>query len=380
MPVRLLVYTDYVYTRDPAGGVFAERAFARFVGGLAGDVETLVVAGRLAPGPVRGHYRLPDGVRFVALPHYTALHDLRGLGRALGGSLARYWRALSDVDRVWLLGPTPLTLVMAVLAWARKRVVILGVRQDLPRYARSRHPGRRGVHLAADALEWASEWLGRRHAVVVVGPELGARYRRSTRLLEVSVSLVGEADIVDADEAVSSGGDEWGRLLSVGRLEEEKNPLLLADVLAALPQRFSLVVCGEGALAGALAARLDELGVAARAELLGYIPVDRGLLEVYRTADAFLHISWTEGLPQVLFEAWAAGLPVVATDVGSVRAVADGAALVVPPGDAEAAARAVRRLADDAELRARLIRAGVARARAHTREAEQARLAAFLTA
>src|SRR5262249_54859450 len=55
-------------------------------------------------------------------------------------------------------------------------------------------------------------------------------------------------------------------------------------------------------------------------ELLGYVPLDDGLLDVYRTSHVFLHVSWTEGLPQVLFEASAAGTPVVATDTGGVGA------------------------------------------------------------
>ena len=57
------------------------------------------------------------------------------------------------------------------------------------------------------------------------------------------------------------------------------------------------------------------------------------------SSDVFLHVSWTEGVPQVLFEAFAAGLPVVATDVGGVAQAVDGAALLVAPGDALAAAK-----------------------------------------
>src|SRR5207248_2132734 len=83
----------------------------------------------------------------------------------------------------------------------------------------------------------------------------------------------------------------------------------LADVLARLrvaDPRWRLVVCGEGPLEGALRARLDALGVAEAADLRGYLPLDQGLRDAYRNAHAFLHVSLTEGLPQVLFEAFAA--------------------------------------------------------------------------
>ena len=67
----------------------------------------------------------------------------------------------------------------------------------------------------------------------------------------------------------------------------------------------------------ALADRLRDLGVAAHADLRRLVPLE-DLRRSYLADHAFLHVSWTEGVPQVLFEAFAAGLPVVATDVGGV--------------------------------------------------------------
>ena len=139
------------------------------------------------------------------------------------------------------------------------------------------------------------------------------------------------------------------------------------------------MICGEGpARAGAAATACEALGVADAAELKGYVPLDGGLLDAYRDAHAFLHVSWTEGLPQVLFEAFAARLPVVATAVGGVAAFAGEAALLAQPGDAVAPAAHLTRLAADPTLRATLIRAGLELVRGHTIEREQARAAAFL--
>jgi glycosyltransferase involved in cell wall biosynthesis len=221
--------------------------------------------------------------------------------------------------------------------------------------------------------------LARLYPVVVVGPELARNYSRARAVLPVTVAMVDEADIAPP-RARELGSGEL-RVLSVGRLETEKNPLLLADVLARLRERdprWRLVVAGEGPLRGELEARLRELGTADTAELRGYVPVGAGLRALYRDCDLFLHVSWTEGLPQVIFEAFAAGLPVVATAVGGVPDAAGDAALLVPPGDAEAAASALERLASDDGLRAELVARGVERARAHTTAAEVARVARFL--
>src|SRR5690606_37244610 len=133
---------------------------------------------------------------------------------------------------------------------------------------------------AGAVMEAAWRGMGRGLAVVVVGPELARQYRRSRRLLAVAISLIRADDVADAaprPPALRIGSARVGlpdtpeiRILSVGRLETEKNPLLLADVLAGLVaqgRRVRLVVCGEGPLREALEHRLEELGVADRADV-----------------------------------------------------------------------------------------------------------------
>ena len=379
--MRVGVYTDYSYSYD-GESYYSERAFFTFITRLAGMVDRVVLFGRLNPQGGRSHYRVPDEIDFVPLPYYESQADARAAVRAMAFSLRAYWRNLAEVDVVWLLGPHPLAIVFAALAALRRKRVVLGVRQDMPVYTRSRHPGKRWMMAAAYVLEWTFRLMSRVFPVVVVGPQLAANYRGARRLLTLSVSLVGEDEIVDPHDAaqrVWNGGEL--RVLTVSRLETEKNPLLLADVLARLREhdpRFRLLVCGEGPMEGELRERLEELGVADHADLLGYVPITNGLLDVYRSSHAFLHVSWTEGLPQTLFEAFAAGLPVVATAVGGVPDAVGQAALLVEPGDAAAPAEQLKRLADDPALRGHLIESGVERVRSHTLEAESRRVVEFL--
>lgn len=237
------------------------------------------------------------------------------------------------------------------------------------------------MHVAADLLESGWRIWARRLPTVVVGPALAHNYRHAAALLPIAVSLVSNADIEAGERAPQRAYDRTLQILSVGRLDEEKNPLLIADVLARLherDERWRLVVCGEGPLAAALAGRLRDLGVADATHLRGYVGLQDGLLDLYRTSHAFLHISRTEGFPQVLIEAFASGIPVVATAVGGVPAAAAGAAVLIEPEDADAAAQALIAVTSDPELRARLVAGGFAKARELTREAEIERVAAFL--
>lgn len=377
-PARLLVFEDSVYRRV-GDAVSTDQSFLWFTAHLADRFARVELLGRLDPAPGRTHYLLPAEVRLVPLPHYAAL-AAPGTPMALLRSSWAVWCALGRADVAWVMGPHPLSLLLVLLARLRGTPVVLGVRQDLPAYARHRHPDRRWTHLAADALEAAWRRMARRRAVVAVGAQLAGAYRASPRAVELGISLVRAGDLATAP---AGPGDAGLVALSVGRLETEKNPLLLADVLAkarAADPRWRLVVCGEGPLSRALQERLEQLGVAEHAELRGYVPVDGGLREVYRSASALLHVSWTEGVPQVLFEAWAAGLPIVATDVGGVREVVGDAALLVPAGDASAAADALCRLAQDDDLRAGLVGAGTGRARENTMEAALGRLGDLLEA
>jgi glycosyltransferase involved in cell wall biosynthesis len=379
--MRLAAYTDYTYRRV-AGQIYAERAFALFLARLGEELDRLVIVGKVDSQPGATRYPLPPGTGFVELPYYASLARPVEALVAMARSLAAFWRVLDEVDGAWLLGPHPLALAFALLALMRGKTVVLGVRQDFPRYVRARHPDRRWMHWTADLLDAAWRTLARFVPVVVVGPALAASYRPETTL-EIAVSLVREQDIAPASvDAHRSYLDGELRVLSVGRLEEEKNPLLLADAIAMLRSRdprWRLLVCGEGPLEDALRRRLDELGVAEHAELLGYVAHDGGLRDVYRSSHALLHVSWTEGVPQVLFEAFAARLPVVATAVGGVRAAAEGSALLIAPGDPAAAVNALERLRSDPVLRSALIDAGALRVRERTLDAEARRVADFLS-
>ena len=373
--MRLAVYTDYAYHRV-GERVYAERAFALFLAALAGRIGHMVVVGRLSPESTKARYDLGD-VEFMPLPFYETLANPFKASVGMIRSLGTLWRALENVDAIWLLGPHALALPIALMSLLRRRRLILGVRQEYVQYVRSRHPRRPGLHFIALILDSIFRLLARLCPVIVVGPRLAESYGHASNLLQTNVSLITDDDIVPIDQALARRPEGPTQVVSVGRLEAEKDPLLLADILSRLGQRWHLVICGEGPLEEELRLRLADLKLTSRVEIAGYVPHAR-LRQVYEASQAVVHVSLTEGVPQVLFEAFAAGVPIVASDVGGIRDAAPGAVLLFPPGDAASAAEHLDRLATDQTLRRSLIEAGHALARGHTLDGETRKVADFI--
>jgi glycosyltransferase involved in cell wall biosynthesis len=381
------VYVDDVYriVETPEGLRYStDRAFLLFACEVGARFREVALFGRAVEARERSDYELPEGVRLIRLPHYPSLAELARVSRAAGRTLRAMWTGLDEVDVVWAFGPHPFALALVAMALARGRTVVLGVRQDTVAYYRSRLPSSAWMPILGGirALEASYALLARRLRLTAVGSAIAGRYRKGTPPLPIVVSLVRESDV-----AAGAPGRDWGRtieVLIVGRVEPEKNPMLVLDALAQLNARsggrYRLTWVGRGAMEPAVHRRAEELGLADWIVFRGYVPFGSELLELYRKAHVFLHVSLTEGVPQVLVEALASATPVVATDVGGVSAALDGgeAAVMVPPGDLEAVVAAVERVAGDGYLRDRLIEKGLALARAHTLEREADRVAVFI--
>jgi glycosyltransferase involved in cell wall biosynthesis len=149
----------------------------------------------------------------------------------------------------------------------------------------------------------------------------------------------------------------------VGRLSREKGPDVLVDALGLLTNaNVHSVVAGDGPDRPALERRAAALGISERLHWLGVTP---NISRCFSAFDCFALSSRTEGTPIALFEAIAAGVPVVASAVGGVPdVVSQGEAILVPPDDPPALARALRDVALDSPGAAD--RAARAMARLHT--------------
>jgi glycosyltransferase involved in cell wall biosynthesis/predicted metal-dependent phosphoesterase TrpH len=163
------------------------------------------------------------------------------------------------------------------------------------------------------------------------------------------------------------------KVLYAGRLTREKGAELLADSFLRASDadpRLHLLLAGGGPEEGYLRERLGD-----KATFLGFLSGD-DLPRAYASADIFLFASRTDTFGQVVVEAGASGLPVVAVNEGGPASiVADGETGRLCEPDAEMIAAAIRQLADSPAWRAKLGRRGMLAARERTWEAAMAQLA-----
>ncbi len=180
-------------------------------------------------------------------------------------------------------------------------------------------------------------------------------------------SRLRPGQIVDA-ASLRQGRHTPTRLLYVGRLSPEKGIPTLLRAFAALKSPSHLRLAGGGSQLAELEALAVESGVRERVHFLGNVDWGNPLFELMRDSDILVLPSFTEGLPLVLLEAMAQGLPVIATRVGGIPELVrdEITGLLFPAGDADALSACLSRLIDDTSLRSSIRLNAIEVARANT--------------
>lgn len=139
-------------------------------------------------------------------------------------------------------------------------------------------------------------------------------------------------------------------ILIVGRLSREKDHISLLRAVSQLRElKPHLLIVGEGPERAPIEAAVQELGLSGAVTLTGHVPSAE---PYYGIANVAVLSSLSEGSPNALLEAMAAGVPVVATAVGGVPEIATHreSALLIQPRDPQALSDSIRELLTNASL------------------------------
>ena len=294
-------------------------------------------------------------------------------------------RQLTRLERLWrpdlILGPSfvlprakaPSVLVVHDLSHLRypevhppARVAFLN-RHLRPAMARAGAVLTDSRFTEAELLHYFPEVAGRTH---VVYPGISGRF-----------ALAPAAEVETALDGILLG-DDRRFFLFLSTLEPRKNLAGLLAAYAALPAvirgAHPLVLVGQmGWQESNFAAVLEEMLARGEVRMLGYLR-DELLPALYRRALALVYPSLYEGFGLPPIEAMASGCPVLVADVAAMPEACGGAALYCDPLDVQSITAAMRRLAEDEVLRARLAAAGPARAALYTWEAAAAQALAVM--
>ncbi|MCL5054634.1 MAG: glycosyltransferase family 4 protein [Firmicutes bacterium] len=220
---------------------------------------------------------------------------------------------------------------------------------------------------------------------IVTGRELHNQYSyKGKDILLYNSTLIQEKDINSKGVEQKKNIPYQLKLLCVCRLVPVKGLEYLVDAFKELPEdaKITVDIIGSGTsyYEDFLMRKIKDYKLESKIRLLGSLPHDAPLMKRYEQADAFVLPSISEGTPKVLFEAMAKGLPLIVTAVGGIPyLVAEKeCALLVPPREPHALARAMLTLAENMEMRIKMGGKAIEAAREFTLERQIAKLSEFL--
>jgi glycosyltransferase involved in cell wall biosynthesis len=228
------------------------------------------------------------------------------------------------------------------------------------------NPALRAFYIALERLmePWTRPLISVSERTTGVGLAAGIGGRESYRLIRSGIPLDRFRPDPLRREATRAGlglAPTDVVVGSVGRLSPQKNPadfVRVAERLCRGRDRLRFIYVGDGPLRSDIETAVDAAGLTERVLLLG---IRRDVPDLLRAMDVFILTSLWEGLPRVVLQSLATGVPVVAYDTAGIEeAVAEGMnGHLVHPGDIDAMATRLSTLVDDDALRASMSAAAV---------------------
>jgi glycosyltransferase involved in cell wall biosynthesis len=289
-----------------------------------------------------------------------------------------FFRAAPKWDILTIRMPTHLGFPAFLAAvWNKKPIFLVVVGENLPYSKLLGYPLLKQwiANLDAQFQDVLMDFMVGRCLTFTNGEDLFRKFGKPGRDVHLMRSSTIRSDDIVLPEKDSCQHSPY-QVLTVGTIAPRKGTSLIPRVISSLKERgisveWSYIGAPDGN-SGEREMRLTmeeatDLGVLSSLKFLGSMEWDL-LNAFYRKSDLFVLPTHMEGVPRVILEAQAAGLPVISTNVGGIpQAVKDGKdGLLVAPGNSEEIVFAIEKIIRNPELRQKLIRNGIDSARKAT--------------
>ncbi|RLJ03745.1 MAG: hypothetical protein DRP08_03090 [Candidatus Aenigmatarchaeota archaeon] len=337
---------------------------------------------------IKNGIAMPEDIEIVELPGFKGVIDfIRKSIWILPKLIPVLHKEIKKSDAVMVMHDDFLGLITLLQARKQKKPHLLFLGGNQVEVVRNKYTGlkRWGAIYLAHLFEKIDQyWMDHGLTVLVTGREMIERLSSPERYIyPYFTSLISDEDIIyRKPRDISSNSTN---ILYAGFLTENKGVHILLEAFARFREKYhtpdiKLHLAGDGYFRPKLEEICQQLKITENVIFYGFIGDKEKLKQLFREADMFVLPSKSEGIPKVLLEAMAYGVPILTTNVGGIPdIIEDGVnGLLIPPGSPGGLVKGMAKILFDAKLRQKLIDGGYHFIKEHTKEKQAKEIIEYL--
>ena len=307
-----------------------------------------------------------DGIKVHSLPGWKDLPaSILSIPFSLKSLIKTIKKFVTESDLIWLRIPSAVAFIVYSIAKKTGKPIIIHVAGNIlltPRPEKYKGIKLFFVKIVSLLLHQVTKFMTRNALVLVAGGELRSLLHKPHHPAYLfDDTLITQKDLIPPLKKQGHAKN----ILFVGRFDFGKGIKLLINAIATLKKEFpeiTLRMAGTGTLYSEVEQYIQKKNLNTNIELLGFVPSNGPLQKLYREADIAVipSDSYPEGFPRVILEAWAAGLPIIATKFAGIpyTVVDKKNGLLIPPGNLQKLIEALKNLILNDKLRYNIAQGG----------------------
>lgn len=379
------------------GQISTDLSFVRFIESFKEsflEIKVFAPTKNITLTEKQGLYSCIGDVSLCPLPYYQNVKDLiKNTHIVLPITIKKLMHEFKTIDRLWIVGPHPLGVFAGYFTKKYKVKCFQHIRGNILNDVEARYNNSLIGKIYAQYMHWSNFYLSKKMPTLTVGSELFNLYKNKAKKISwISPSLISDEDIKITKQTLNKSFPKNNRsiqILFVGRVEPEKGLTYLFKALRDLNKnsdhKYELTIVGSAQRGSEhreieIKNMANEIGIKELIQWKGYKPYGDELKKIYRNKDIFILPSLAEGIPKVIYEAMAFGIPIISTDVGGISDIIKNNenGILIKPRSIDAIVSTIKLISENIELRNKLIENALSDAMAYTIETAKERILAAM--